>query len=75
MLAGIDPVSLVDFCADAPPARIALLHKDKNISENQFNINVTLAFSAFTGIIFLPVYFLFEHSRWLMLSYLIIVLI
>ena len=61
------------FCL--PASRVALLHKGKTITEQQYNIFVTIAFAAFTAIIFLPVYFLSQHSRWTMLGYLIIVLI
>jgi len=45
------------------------------MSEQRYNIFVTLAFSAFTGIIFLSVYFLMQYIRILILAYLILVLI
>jgi hypothetical protein len=60
------------FCL--PSSQIARLFKGAKRSEGTYNIVVTVAFAAFAGIIFLPVYFLYQQGAVYLLVYLGIVL-
>jgi hypothetical protein len=55
------------FCL--PSSQIARLFKNVKMSETTYNVVVTLAFLCFTGIIFFPMYFLYQHNLIYMLLY------
>ena len=61
------------FCL--PSSQIARLFKNVKRSETTYNIVVTLAFLSFIGIVFFPMYFLYQHSINYLLLYVGIVLV
>jgi hypothetical protein len=60
------------FCL--PSSQIARLFKNAKSSEGIYNVVVTLAFTAFLGIILFPIYFLYIQSVAYLLIYIVIVL-
>ena len=60
------------FCL--PASQIARLLKNVKRSEGIYNVAVSVAFAAFAGIIFLPMYFLYRQGVGYLLAYVGIVL-
>ena len=60
------------FCL--PSSQIARWLRNSKRTEGVYNIVVTLAFTAFLGIIFLPIYFLYQQNLFYLLAYIVIVI-
>jgi hypothetical protein len=61
------------FCL--PSSQIARLFRKRRISERTYNVAVSLALAAFSGIIVFPLYFLYQKGIGYLLAYVGIVLV